>query len=191
MKANAVLLSWGVIFRWSLSTTLMSSCLEIGNWLSSTVVVGNLGQREKALAAIRESVEQHRVAVQRAPKVPHYRRFFANACALHMQLALDTGHLDEAMAAALERQQLWAGNAAELYAVAADLARAAKTWPTTGPSAKDHPADLALAALRDSVAAGFRDAARLRTDAAFAALRERADFMELVAGLAVDDGGPP
>ena len=104
------------------------------------------------------------------------------------QLALDTGRADEALAAALERQQLWAGNAAELYSLAVDLARAARSWPAAEPAPKTDPADLALSVLREAVAAGFRDGDRLRKEPAFAALRKRADFAELLAGLAADNG---
>ena len=159
--------------------------LTLGN---AAVVLTNLGKKEDALATIRESVEQHRAAVERSPKTPHYRRFLASACALHMQLALDTGHPDEALAAARERQKAWAGNPAELYALAADLARMAKTWPAGAVVLKAHPADLAVTVLREAIAAGFRDGAKLRNDPAFAALRERTDFTEMVAGLTAGDG---
>jgi hypothetical protein len=37
-----------------------------------------------------------------------------------------------------------------------------------------------MTALRDAVAAGFRDREKLRTDTAFDALRERADFAEVL-----------
>jgi hypothetical protein len=40
-----------------------------------------------------------------------------------------------------------------------------------------------VAALREAVAAGYRDAGRLRQDPAFAALRGRPDFAEIVGGI--------
>jgi hypothetical protein len=64
--------------------------------------------------------------------------------------------------------------------VAADLAKASKTWPATKGQGAERLADLAVKALQEAVAADFRDGARLRGDAAFAMLRGRPDFDALV-----------
>jgi hypothetical protein len=45
-------------------------------------------------------------------------------------------------------------------------------------------ADRTLAWLAKSIAAGFKDAARIKADAGLTALRERADFKKIVAELA-------
>jgi hypothetical protein len=60
--------------------------------------------------------------------------------------------------------------------VAADLAKASKIWPATKGQGAARLADLAVKALQEAVAVGFRDGARLRGGAAFAILRGRPDF---------------
>jgi serine/threonine protein kinase/tetratricopeptide (TPR) repeat protein len=151
--------------------------------------LANTGRHAEALLAIREAVEQHRAAFERAPPVAHYRRFLSGACGALTLIATDTGHVEEALAAARERQKLWPGNAAELYLVAADVARAAILRPVTGKADGVKLADLAVAVLREAVAAGFRDATRLQTDAAFAGVRSRADFQEILTALAASHDG--
>jgi hypothetical protein len=91
------------------------------------------------------------------------------------------GRLEEALAAVKDRQVFWAGKAPELYALAADLAKASTTWNQGADS--DKLADLAVQALQEAVAAGFTDGPRLRGDPAFAALRDRADFEAIVSAL--------
>jgi tetratricopeptide (TPR) repeat protein len=71
-------------------------------------------------------------------------------------------------------------NAARLRAVTAAVLRA------TGGAQFDAEADRAVAWLKQAIAAGYRDAARLKRDRAFDALRDRADFTKLLTTL---DGG--
>jgi ATP/maltotriose-dependent transcriptional regulator MalT len=116
-----------------------------------------------------------------SPKVTYYREFVSRAYVLLASHAAAMGHLDEALAVVRDRQVLWAGNAPELYALAADLAKASTTWNQGADS--DKLAELAVKALQESVAAGFKDGPRLRGDPAFAALRDRADFEAIVSTL--------
>jgi len=51
------------------------------------------------------------------------------------------------------------------------------------PSEQQQQAELAVQALEQAVAAGFRDIERIKKDATLAAVRDRQDFQELVAGL--------
>jgi serine/threonine-protein kinase len=142
-----------------------------------------LGRDTEALATLREGVQQHRCAFTQAPQLASSRSFLSGADALLTKTALDMGYLDEAVAAALERQKLWPGNPTELYAVAVDLARAADVYSLDSTEASEKTAGLALGTLREAVAAGFQDARLLRREPAFASLRGRPDFADIVTGL--------
>ncbi len=151
---------------------------------SLSVALANLRRYEDALAAARDSIKHHRIAFDGAPKLAIHRRFLSGAYARLTSIATDRGSADEAVAAALERKKLWPEQPHELYAVAADLARAARK-AGGGPAA-----DLAMATLREAVDAGFRDGTRLRGDAAFTALRGRPEFDALLAELSPGKDGP-
>jgi serine/threonine protein kinase len=73
-------------------------------------------------------------------------------------------------------------NAARMRAVTAAVLRAADESPEGGKQA-DAEADRAMAALKQAVAAGYKNAAHLKQDTDFDALRHRADFAKLVATL--------
>jgi hypothetical protein len=73
-------------------------------------------------------------------------------------------------------------NAARMRAVTAAVFRTADRSPTGGKQA-DAEADRALAWLKQAVAAGYKNAARLKQDRDLDALRDRADFTKLVAML--------
>jgi serine/threonine-protein kinase len=151
--------------------------LTLGN---QGAVLWNSKKHKEALALFRESVEQHRASYDLAPQVVYYRLFLNGALATLAKVAVDMGHPEETIAAARERQKLWAKDPGQLYACAADMALAAKTWPKSAPPEIGHPADLALSALREAIAAGFRDGARLRKDNAFASLQGREEFEEIL-----------
>jgi tetratricopeptide (TPR) repeat protein len=87
---------------------------------------------------------------------------------------------DEAFAAIGEREKLWPDNGKQLVVVASDFARLAKA----SPAGDNKAADCAIAVLRRAIAVGFHDHARLRDDKAFAGLRVRSDFQQILAGLA-------
>jgi hypothetical protein len=147
-----------------------------------------LGRETAALAALREGVEQHRATFARAPQVAAYRYYLSGADAVLAKIALEMGYAGEAVAAALERQKLWPGDPVQLYAAAAELARAAEVRVEDGEADGEKTAALALAALREAVAAGFRDGPRLRKDPAFAGLRGRPDFEDILTGLTAGKG---
>jgi serine/threonine-protein kinase len=149
------------------------------------VCLSNLGRPEEALEVVRESVEHYQVAFVGGPAVARHRGFLSGGYTQLANIAAKLGYTEEAIAASLERKKLWPEKAAHLYSVAADLARAAKVRRLDRRAVTDKPADLAMAVLREAVAAGFDDGPRLRKDVAFAALRERGDFKEIVNKLLV------
>ena len=79
-------------------------------------------------------------------------------------------------------------DAASLYraaccrAVTAAILRATDTSPDTAQKA-DAEVDRAMVMLRDAVAKGYKDIEQLKTDKNLDALRERDDFMKVVADL--------
>ena len=80
-------------------------------------------------------------------------------------------------------------DAARMRAVTAAVLRAG---PTSELGAADAAAeaDRAMVWLKEAVAAGYTDAARLKRDKDLDSLRERADFRSLLAALAARDRGP-
>jgi tetratricopeptide (TPR) repeat protein len=89
----------------------------------------------------------------------------------------------EAAAVALERRQGWPDNSLHVYWSACDLAFCGPVVGRGKPSLTEAERaerrkyeDLALETLRRAVAKGFADANRLRDDAAWSALRDRAEF---------------
>jgi serine/threonine protein kinase/tetratricopeptide (TPR) repeat protein len=109
-------------------------------------------------------------------------------------LALRLRHFEKAKDAAGCRQtaEMWESlrrgdaaslfNAGRLRAVTSAVCRAADTSPASAGQA-DAEADRALDWLKQAVAAGYKDAARLKQDKDLDALRDRADFKELVTAL--------
>jgi serine/threonine protein kinase/tetratricopeptide (TPR) repeat protein len=109
-------------------------------------------------------------------------------------LALRLRHFEKARDAAGCRQtaEMWESlrradadglyYAARLRAVTAAVCRAADTSPAAGARAGAE-AERAMALLKQAVAAGYKDAARLKQDRDLDALRDRADFTRLVTTL--------
>src|SRR5204863_256330 len=134
--------------------------------------------------------------VRAEPRMASLKSELAAGCRQAGHIYRDSGKLGEALAQynkGLALMEELARLYPEVPNYRNDLAkchfdRAAQKWPADGANPKGHPADLALGVLREAVAAGFRDGARLQSDPAFAVLRERAEFTELVAGLATGDG---
>jgi hypothetical protein len=69
-----------------------------------------------------------------------------------------------------------------MRAVTAAVVRAAET-SSAGRTQADADAERAMAWLKEAVAAGYKDAARLKQDRDLDALRDRADFTKLATAL--------
>jgi hypothetical protein len=100
------------------------------------------------------------------------------------------GKLPESVAVTQDRQKLWPKDAGQLYRVAGELGESAKAvgkgktdLSTDEEKQRGQYLDLAMAALRQAMDAGFKDGERAAKDAALELLREREDFKALVTEL--------
>ncbi len=147
------------------------------------VVLGRLGRFDEAVAALREAVRHQGRAVERAPA---FRRKLGGHLGWLGHLLRSAGKPAEAAEAVRQRQKNGADDAAELYAVARDFSLTASAVGggkpgLTAEQQKERDGYLgeALGALRQAVAAGFKDADRARQDPALAPLGDRPDFEQL------------
>jgi serine/threonine-protein kinase len=165
-------------YRTDLGVTLIN--------LSGTLA--ELGRQQEALEVARWGVQEHQTVFAVAPKIPRYRAVLSHALNARIRFALENSRPAEAARTALELKKLWPNNGKELYGVARWLAHAAGAAgkmkePSAEPGEVNRYANLAVATLREAVAAGFRDAGLLRAEPAFVSLQGRRDFQAIVAGL--------
>ena len=146
--------------------------LDYRNLLGLTL--NNLGHElwltkhpDDALTSLREGVEHNRLVFSRSPRSLYYRRVLNTNYVFQADLFRGTGRRDELMAALLEQRALWADNAAELFTIACELARAKADTE-------------AMRTLEQAVRQGFRDVRRVETEAALAELRPRPEFHKLL-----------
>jgi tetratricopeptide (TPR) repeat protein len=145
---------------------------------------------EEAVAVFREVLSQQRLAVTMTPEVPEHLHRLSEYWS---DIAGYLRQLDQpgaAMSVILERRKLWPTNATELFRAAGELALCiplvgkGKSALTADEQAERRKyADLAMETLRQAVAAGFTDGARLKTEEILDPLRGRADFQRLLAEL--------
>jgi serine/threonine-protein kinase len=151
-------------------------------------ILADLGHRQEALKVARQAVQEYQVVFARAPKFPYYRSALSHALNVRVRFALENGRPAEATATALELKKLWPNNGRELYGVARWLAHAAGCAgklqvPSADSGEIERYRTLAVATLREAVAAGFRDARLLRAEPAFASVSDVRVFHDIVAGL--------
>jgi hypothetical protein len=126
-----------------------------------------------------QAIDNLKPAVARAPEVVPYRRTLNNHYGLLGEIEWRMGRAAESAAAIRERLKLWPDNAAELYTGACELARAADICRDNAE--RDRFLGESVGALRRAVTAGFRDADKMRGDAALELLRGRDDFRAVLA----------
>jgi tetratricopeptide (TPR) repeat protein len=145
---------------------------------------------QAAQAYLDEARPHHQAALKANPRHPDYRQFYRNN--LGVLTSANAGLLDQAgavRAAEAIRDLGWdpPGNA---YIAARDLTlcihiveKHEQLDAEKRQAAVQFYGDQAVALLRDAVAKGFRDAARMKKDPDLAPLRPRADFQKLLAEL--------
>jgi serine/threonine-protein kinase len=141
--------------------------------------LAKLGRFEEARAALADAMTQQRLAMTRAPQSVSYRRNLGKHYSVLAEVEQMAGRLPEAVAALSQRQELRADDAADLFDVAAKLAELAAQMGPPMSAERDRVAALAVAALRQAVAQGFKKAELLRSEHTFEVLRDRTDFQQL------------
>ena len=167
---------------------------EIGVSLTSLGDVDTeAGRLDTAIARYRESLVIHERLAHDHPTITAYRRELAAALTGLGRAEHRAGRRAAAVEPLKRAATLWEAIAEPDFEARYELARdytllaAAAADSRSGLSAAytAATADRAIAALRQAVAAGFHDLAKLRTDADLAALRDRDDFRLLLLDLAM------
>src|SRR5262249_57720154 len=102
----------------------------------------------------------------------------------------ELGRAAESGAAPRERQRLWPTNVPQLYSVACEFAlcvplvgKGKADLSTAEQAERRQYAQQAMAALRQAVTAGYKDADQLTKDVNLASLQSREDFQKLLTEL--------
>jgi hypothetical protein len=154
------------------------------------VARAQMGWYEQGADLMRQAIAHQLETLRQAPREIYYQNsLITHYAALANILTVDR-KLPEAVSEILKRQKLCTGRAADLYLVARDLAVVAKVMREDNPQlAPDEMAerqrycDLAVEALRQAVAAGYRNRQQLEKDNSLIALRDHDGFKKLLAGL--------
>jgi len=158
-----------------------------GTMVNRASLARNRGDYVGAQRLLAEAQPHHLAALQSNPQHPGYRQYYQNNRTLLVLVSAETGDPAAAIAAASQIQKLgWnpttnAYHAAVLMATCADFVdKNQKLSPTEKPMPKKQYADHAMEMLRQAVAAGFSDTARLKGDPALENIRSREDFKLLL-----------
>jgi serine/threonine protein kinase/tetratricopeptide (TPR) repeat protein len=148
------------------------------------------GRLQEACLLHRDAIGRQRLAREAQPRVQEYQHRLGNHYQNLATVERQLGRRAEAVAATLERQRLWPKDPALLYEVAGELALCIplagqeKSELTAEQQAERRSyADLAMTALGQAVAAGFKDLDRIKKDRNLEPLRPRADFRKLLGDL--------
>jgi tetratricopeptide (TPR) repeat protein len=165
-------------------------------WLSSAShntgdVLVRLGRPALALPAFRQAIEQKRRVLAEGPKLKSRIRSLGNHYLDLAEAQRALGQPSQAAATLWEHRELWNQDPEGLCKLARGLSLCipvvarAQAEPTGDQQVeRRNYGDRAMDALRQAVAAGWRDAAGIRTDADLDPIRERDDFHTLVQDLA-------
>jgi tetratricopeptide (TPR) repeat protein len=143
------------------------------------LILLRLDRLDEALATVRRAGEEQRAAFDRLPHVPRYRESLSNHYGALAEVLRAMGRPADAVAAMLERQKLAAGQPKELCEIAAAITLAAALVGQDKEKLSAAEQDqrrryfgLALEALRQARAAGFKDLEQLKTDSRLELLRQ-------------------
>jgi tetratricopeptide (TPR) repeat protein len=164
---------------------------DVGNTLDE---MAELARRRKDYPAARRLLEEAEPYLKKAldanPRHPFYREVYSDTRRVLAATLLELGDHAGAAEAAADLARVAFDPAGDAYKAAGFLSRCialaakdAKLPEARRPELAREYADRALAALRQAVAGGHRDAAQLRKDPALDPLRDRADFKKLLADL--------
>jgi serine/threonine-protein kinase len=163
-------------------------------WHNSGNVLVRLGRPAEAMSAYRQAIAEKRRALAEGPRPKGRIRSLGNHYLDLADAQRALGRPAEAAATLWEQRALWEDDPDGLYKLACGLAQCIpsvtedRAASTGGQRAgRDLYGDRAMDSLRRAVAAGLRDPARLRKDAALAPLRTRDDFRALSGALEFPD----
>jgi tetratricopeptide (TPR) repeat protein len=146
-----------------------------------------LGQPEKASRLLQEAIERQRQVCAKEPGSVPYRHALAGHYLELAKVQRSRNLLGKAVAAALEARKRYHDSPAELYQVAVELARCMNrvgegrtTLSPEQEAERQRYASHTLKTLKAAVAAGYRDTDALRKQPAFARLRDRDEFRQLL-----------
>jgi serine/threonine protein kinase/Tfp pilus assembly protein PilF len=180
----------------SLLEELVANCPDDVNFRSSLggalnnlgMALEKSGRLEEALQVYQEGIEHQRCALDDAQDIGRFREFLSKQYGNYGQALRAAGRVDEAVEVALARKRLWPEDPERLFAVAAELALAARQMETAksdrNPNrelARRQFADAAVATLQEAVDAGFDSFDLLRSNADFDAIRRLPKFRQLAA----------
>jgi serine/threonine-protein kinase len=158
--------------------------------LNRGITLSEMGKNEEALALVRQSMDPFRAAVERRPARFRDRELLGKAYERLGKIYRAMNHPADAAAMEIERGKLWPLYPPQLIETAGGLAQCV---PLVGVNPMHlteaemterlRYADLVLSWLRQAEAWGYRDWAKVKFDARFDAVRERAEFQKLVAGV--------
>ncbi len=157
-----------------LQSSLGGVCNNLG------IVLEENQRLEEAAEAYKKAVDHQRVAHSRAAAVARYRIFLSKHYYNYGRVLRNLGRADEAVRVALERKELWPNDPRRLFTVAEELGVASNVLAQTDETAAERCAALAIDTLREAIAAGLDVPSDLHWNEAFTALKDRADFAELV-----------
>jgi eukaryotic-like serine/threonine-protein kinase len=146
------------------------------------------GKLDEAMPWIQKSIDILQNLLKQTPNEPQVLRELGSALTAQAELELDRKHpaaAVQSLQAAVRLFESIAGpSATQVYNLACCQARLAGAGSVAGSGMKAEEvrdtADKAMATLNRSVAAGYRDATNIRTDADLEAIRKRPDFEKLL-----------
>jgi tetratricopeptide (TPR) repeat protein len=145
------------------------------------------GEAEPALRLLEEGVPHHQAALRANPRHPDYRASYRTNRETLAETLLDLGRHSAAAVAAEQLLQAAVSPAGDAYNAGCFLARCMPLAQKDGqlPQARQQElvksyGDRALAALRQAVRHGYRDAAHMKKDTDLDPLRDLVDFQALV-----------
>jgi tetratricopeptide (TPR) repeat protein len=157
-------------------------------WRNVGAICTNLGRNEEALAAAERAAEEGGRLMALAPQIARYRHACSNFYQRLSERQWKAGRHAPALASARARAKLWPKNGKELYAGARDLSGLTLTaksgkQPQMPALHRVQAEELVIDLLKQALTAGFRDLDNMATEEAFAFLRLRADFQQILAGV--------
>jgi serine/threonine protein kinase/tetratricopeptide (TPR) repeat protein len=129
-----------------------------------------LGDATEAIDAYQQAIDEQQQALAAQPGSARYREFLSMHYVNLGRMLRRTESWQPAREVALQRKQLWSGDAQQLYHVACELAQAAGGME---PSSQQACLAEAWQALEESYEAGFKDFERLQTADELALLRRQ------------------